>query len=212
MDKNSEPNINDLCNSFHAFAIESKGEYLLTPANEAVIKVLVLYFYGHSDNKLDPKKGIYLYGPVGTGKTTLIKLLGLWAKLAKRPSFVFTSCRDLQQEFATAGYKNLLKYTKHSYKIDGRGSRSPANGSITYCFDDFGSEGNSSYYGNKVNVMEEIIQDRYREFEDHGMITHMTSNLKPRTEMLRKLYTERVSDRINGMFNHIELLGESFRK
>lgn len=140
-----------------------------------------------------------------------MKLLGAWCQLAKRPSFVFVSCRDIQQEFAQGGYKELLRYTKKAYKYNGK-NHAPENGSITHCFDDFGAEGQANFYGNKVNVMEEIIQDRYREYEDHGMKTHMTSNLKPRTELMKKLYTERVSDRITGSCNLIELLGDSFRK
>lgn len=212
MDKNKEePTVNDLCNSFHAFAIERKGEYLLTNENEGVIKRLVLHLYGHSESKLNPKRGIYLCGPVGTGKTTLMELLSKWLVYVKRPSFAFVSCRDIQQEFATNGYKDLLRYTKLSYIHNGR-TRGPQNGSITYCFDDFGSEGNATFWGNKVNVMEEVLQDRYREFETHGMITHMTSNLKVNTELMKKKYTDRVADRINGMFNIVELLGDSFRK
>lgn len=140
-----------------------------------------------------------------------MKLLAKWLQHINEPTFVFVSCRDLQQEFANDGYKNLLRYTKLSYRHNGK-TRGPENGAITYCFDDFGSEGQSSYYGNKINIMEEVLQDRYREFEDHGMITHMTSNLKVNTELLKKRYTDRVSDRINGMFNIVELLGDSFRK
>lgn len=210
-EEQKEISINDLCNSFCQFATKSKGEYLLTTANEPVIKSLVLYFYGHSESKLNAKKGIYLCGPVGTGKTTLMKLLSQWLLLAKKETFIFSSCRDLQQEFAQGGYKELLKYTKKSYKMKNQ-MRSPENGAITYCFDDFGSEGSSMFYGNKVNVMEEVLQDRYREYEDYGMKTHMTSNLKTGTELMIEKYTIRVSDRIKGMFNVVELLGDSFRK
>lgn len=211
-DKNS---IDGLCNAFVEFVNTtnkfSATPYVIRQENEGVIKKLVLYFMAHPESKLDPKKGIYLYGPVGTGKTTLIRLLGAWLNKSGKHSFSFISCRDIQQEFAQGGYKELLKYTKKSYRMKNN-FRLPENGAIVYCFDDFGSEGASMFYGNKVNVMEEVLQDRYREYEDFGMITHMTSNLKPNTTLMSERYTYRVSDRINGMFNLLELQGGSFRK
>jgi DNA replication protein DnaC len=198
---------NELCQSFHAFALSRKPNYELTQSNEPVIKALVLYFARHEESTLNPNKGIYLCGPVGTGKTTLMRLLSEWSKENK---FLFVSCRDIQQEFARGGFECLLKYSKKSYRYK-QGTHSPANGSIVYCFDDFGSEGRSKFYGNDVNVMEEIIQDRYNEFETYGMLTHATSNLKD-GKLIQEIYGVRVRDRIRGMFNVIELTGESFRK
>lgn len=198
--------VNELCNSFSDFCLKKNPEFKLTAFNEPVIKQLVLYFMAHEESTLNPKKGIYLCGPVGTGKTTLMRYLSEWAK----GKFIFVSCRDIQQEFARDGFECLLKYSKKSYKFKG-GFHSPENGAITYCFDDFGSEGRSKFYGNDVNVMEEVLQDRYNEYETHGMLTHMTSNIIG-GEVMQEHYGLRVRDRIRGMFNKVVLKGETFRK
>lgn len=210
--------VNDICNDFLTFAEnqirkkrwqikENELAFTINKSNQAVIKKLCLYFNEHPEGTLNLMKGIYLGGSVGTGKTTLMNLFANW-NLNKR-KFRFISCREIQQEFATGGFESLLKYTKKSYKYRNN-MCDKNNGFITYCFDDFGSEGRSKFYGNDVNVMEEIIQDRYREYEETGMLTHATSNLLS-GEVIESIYGIRVRDRIRGMFNIIEMNGDSFR-
>jgi hypothetical protein len=198
--------VNEICDLFTAFVLTQKTDFRITNENESVIKQLVLYFNNHPKSKLNPNKGIYLAGTVGTGKTTLMKLFSSW-KLSQK--FLFVSCRDIQREFASGGFACLEKYSKKSYKYK-NGSHHPANGHIIYCFDDFGSEGRSKFYGNDVSVMEEIIQDRYNEYSDRGLITHVTSNLKD-GQLIQDIYGVRVRDRIREMFNIVLLNGNSFR-
>lgn len=205
--QNQQFSISDLCNDFELHCKKNKEHFVVNKQNESVIKILVLYFAEHESSKLNPNKGIYLCGSVGTGKTTLMRMFASWPHNKRK--YLFASCRDIQQEFAIGGFQSLLKYSKKSFKYR-NGNHMPQNGWIAYCFDDFGSEGKAMYFGNKVLVMEEIVQDRYNQYEVHGMLTHATSNLIS-GEVIQEMYGIRVRDRIRGMFNIIELSGDTFR-
>lgn len=207
------------CNSFAWFAndiLKRRGKpkikgtdfyFLITPDNKEVIKKLVRYFCGQP-GELDLDKGVMLQGPCGTGKTELMKCLQLWVDNTPR-RFRIADCRDIQKEAIKNGFEALVKYTKNSYNFKNNAHHRD-NGSITYCFDDFGAENISKFYGNEVNVMLELIQDRYREFEDTGMKTHGTTNLRD-GDLIEEKYDKRVRDRLRQMFNFVELGGKTFR-
>lgn len=78
---------------------------------------------------------------------------------------------------------------------------------VERAFDELGRETiPAKYYGNEVNVMEQIFQLRY----DMKVKTHVTTNLRP--FQIEKYYGEHIYDRAIEMFNFIEVKGESRRK
>lgn len=81
---------------------------------------------------------------------------------------------------------------------------------LSRCFDDFGAEGDAYHYGNKVNVMEEILQDRYEAFGRYGMRTYITTNLNE--EEIEGAYGTRVISRLREMCNFLVLKGQDRRK
>ena len=76
---------------------------------------------------------------------------------------------------------------------------------IPRLFDDFGSESPVVHFGNKIDVMGEVIQDRYDHFIGTGMKTYLTSNLSE--EEITDEYGARVSSRLREMCNFITLEG-----
>lgn len=173
-----------------------------------VIRALVSYF-ANEEPTLNTNKGIFLFGPVGSGKTTIMQAFSTWKNTKQR--FTITNTRDLQWAFVKEGYDTIVRYTVKSYEYKQNG-HSRDNRPLIYCFDDFGAEGKSKHFGNDCLVVEEILQDRYREMQITGMKTHITSNFGKDWNLLEEIYGTRIRSRCREMFNMIELSMEDNRK
>jgi energy-coupling factor transporter ATP-binding protein EcfA2 len=132
---------------------------------------------------IDPEKGILFSGPVGCGKTSLMKLLKFIVPL-QRP-YAVVPCRNIVFAFNHLGYKVIEDY---------------GNGSF-FCFDDLGVEPMGRHYGQDCNVMGEILLSRYELFLKSKLKTHATTNLN--AEELEERYGSRVRSRMREMFNLI---------
>lgn len=78
----------------------------------------------------------------------------------------------------------------------------------TVCFDELGREPlPAKYFGTELNVMQYILQCRYELRSE--CLTHLTTNLS--LPELQQRYGGYIADRINEMFNVIELRGKSHR-
>lgn len=185
--------------------IESKGKELYHPSfkifpddHELIFKLLV-YFLKDTANAerlgLSFRKGIFLTGPVGCGKTTLMNLIKL--VLYPEQRYIVKSCREISFEFIEDGYSVIRKYSNLSFKND-----VPK----VYCFDDLGTENSLKFYGNECNVMAEILLSRYDYFVSRKMLTHITTNLNS-TE-IENIYGSRVRSRLREQFNLVAF-GES---
>lgn len=139
---------------------------------------------------MDLHKGIYLNGPIGAGKTTLMRLLNYLLPAADH--FQLRACRDVAFEFAEDGYETILRYSRKSFWP---GQPVPR----TICFDDLGLEPRVQYFGNTCQVMTEVLLSRYDLYRTHHMRTHITSNLTPQD--IQDIYGNRVRSRMREMFN-----------
>ena len=76
------------------------------------------------------------------------------------------------------------------------------------CFDELGRETiPAKYFGTELNVMQYIFQCRYE--LRHEAITHVTPNLT--IKEIQRIYGAYIADRINEMFNVLDLNGASRR-
>jgi len=145
---------------------------------------------------IDTSKGILLSGPVGCGKTSLMKLLPFIAP--QRMNYEIIPTRNIVFNFNTKGFQVLEKY----------------NETKNYCFDDLGVEPIGSHYAKDLNVMGEILLSRYDIFisskqqsnkkmvvESSQNITHATTNLN--ANELENRYGSRVRSRLRELFNLI---------
>ncbi len=140
---------------------------------------------------IDTNKGLLLSGPVGCGKTSLMKLLPYLAP--HKTNYEIIPTRNIVFNFNAAGFEVLEKY----------------NDNKNYCFDDLGVEPTGCHYTKECNVMGEILLSRYDIFKNgrepvlslsKGK-THITTNLN--AEELEARYGSRVRSRMREMFNLI---------
>ena len=134
---------------------------------------------------IDLGKGILLTGPVGCGKTSLMKLLRHMVPHQKPYKIIPT--RNIAFGFNHIGYKTIEDYGDGQY----------------FCFDDLGVEPIGRHYGKDCNVMGEILLSRYDLFchaeRSRRIKTHATTNLN--AQELEERYGNRVRSRMRQLFN-----------
>ncbi|MCR8668229.1 ATPase [Aestuariibaculum sp. M13] len=132
---------------------------------------------------IDTRKGILLSGPVGCGKTSLMKLLRHIVPHQK--PYKIIPARNVVFGFNHLGYKTIEDYGETNY----------------LCFDDLGIEPIGRHYGKDCNVMGEVLLSRYELFLNHHIKTHITTNLN--AQELEDRYGNRVRSRMRELFNLI---------
>ena len=130
---------------------------------------------------LDPNKSVLLTGPVGCGKTTIMKLIRHIVPHFR--SYQIIPSRNITFGFNNIGYGIIEDYGDSGF----------------YCFDDIGVEPIGRHFGKDCNVIGEILLSRYELFLKNGTKTHGTTNLN--AEELEERYGKRVRSRMREMFN-----------
>ncbi|MCK0135302.1 ATPase [Arenibacter sp. S6351L] len=133
--------------------------------------------------EMDTAKGILLTGPVGCGKTSMMRLVR--HLVPHKRTYNIISARNITFAFNHIGYKIIEDY----------GNGRP------YCFDDLGVEPMGRYFGDDCNVMGEVLVSRHELYQKTKILTHITTNLN--AEELEERYGKRVRSRMRQMFNLI---------
>lgn len=185
--------------------------FVLNDEQEKLYKLLSKYFSGdrsftdEGDN-FRLEKGIMLFGGVGCGKTTMMRMF-MYNPVA---SYVMKSCRMIASEYKEDGEVVLHRYA-HAYHPEGLMMENPFKvGHWGLCFDDLGTEDIKKHFGNQANVMQQILLNRYDRSNELANKTHTTTNLNHTG--LTEYYGERVASRIREMFNIITVKGTDMRK
>jgi len=178
--------------------------------DEPILYKLCVYFIRDFEAcekiKIDPNKGILLSGPVGCGKTSLMKLLPYIVPHQK--TYKVIPARNITFTFNNLGFKIIEDYGNNNY----------------YCFDDLGVETTGRHFGKDCNVMGEILLSRYdlfmRKQESHQNsmtfgtqsrnLTHATTNLN--AQELEERYGNRVRSRLRQLFILIAFNNNSLDK
>jgi len=172
----------------------SKG-WLMDQFNRPIIENLCKYFTKDASGPLNLKKGILLRGGVGCGKTSIMRLF----QYNQSNSFNIVSCRDVAYKFANEGHGAISQY--NSLWFSSNLKLTFGQKEVGTCFDDLGTEEEKKNFGNQVNVMSDIILNRYDKLEIMQAKTHLTSNLS--IAEIEQFYGTRVKSRLVEMFNDV---------
>jgi hypothetical protein len=200
-------NVNGIM-SFQKFIENRYPNYQIDTYNEGEIAALNLWANRDPEfEKIYPKyslqKGWILMGPVGTGKTDLLKMFQnyLGRYLNSNYKFGMYVAWDLASDFTKEGYPVFKEHEKGNRcydelcLIDNR-NNNPVRETVTH-------------YGNKLLIGEEIIMSRYNSLKQYGYLTHFSTNAK--FEQIVDIYGERASSRLREMCNFILMAGPDRR-
>ncbi len=151
-------------------------------------------------------KGLLIIGGIGCGKSIMMRV---YQKLFKDSTRGFKwvnagSLKDMMDELSVSEIKEMYGY---DCKMD-------------LYIDDIGVGFNmTNKFGNKINIISEIIMDRYELFISEGYKTHFSTNLFPHidnnpdnTPTLKIIYGNRVYDRMKEMCQLVIINSQSLRK
>lgn len=159
---------------------------------------------------MKPDKGLLMNGDLGVGKTTLMRVMQrLFKDTCRR--FKWVSAKDIKDMLDEVKPAEIKLWYGKSLKCD-------------LYLDDIGvGQATHNNYGNQVNLIGELIMDRYELYVSDGFKTHLSTNLltdisKDQRELtpglvtVKDLYGDRVLDRMVEMTNLISWTGKSLRR
>lgn len=183
-------------------------KFTIDESNQWIIELLCLYFSRDKkfeqlgDYSLD--KGICLVGVPGVGKSWLMKLF----MKNPRQCFYVRDCKQISlsyQEVGAAVIEDFSVPIKAAVN-DNSVFLQPVVG---VCFSDIGTEDIKNNFGNKTNVMADILFNRYKN-NVIGDLTHAETNLS--ADQIEEFYGPRIRSRFAEMFNWIVVTGVDRRK
>lgn len=190
-----------------------EGDYKTTEAHKKLLKILLAYFTGNpffeSNNVGSLSKGILLTGSVGSGKTLLLEKVfkDYTSDILQKNSYIPFNFKDIAEDYKINGdkaFSEISEYKDYSGGI-------PKIITRPILIDDLGAgDFILKNFGNDINLIDKIIDVRYRIFSRYRKITHATTNLY--VSDFKNIVDERTVSRMAEMFNIIELQDTDFRK
>lgn len=155
---------------------------------------LLKYFINDPSSAYDLKKGLFLYGAPGTGKTEIMQAFQR-----------FCEQYELSKAFHYSHMPDVYS------RVRAGDDEISTQAQFDRCLDEFGRiTGSVMLYGNPIDPNEAIIEARYIRFKNYGQLTHIITNATPSTT--KEAFTPALYDRIRSMCTPVLFAGQSKRK
>ena len=175
-------------------AEELDTTFVFSPEQGAVVGQLIRYFINDPACKFDLKRGLYLYGEVGCGKTEIMALLSSW-----------TGEKEFSKSFCVTNMTDLYNQARLDKNFDAVTQTL----TLDRCLDDFLMKvGEVSQWGEPIDLNEVIIYQRNQRNQLYGQLTHIVSNHDPRIAF--GMVAPRIADRLK-IFQSVHYPGKSKR-
>lgn len=171
----------------------NREDFLLFQEHRWMFNRICMYFTGDKKfESLNPgifnpyslEKGLFLIGPVGSGKTTMLKLARTILNL-RLQGFLHKVANEIEIDFTNRGFDTITELSKSKrLYIESVGLENK----------DAGNYSNSGF-------MIQLFDSRHRLWENFGYQTHFCSNLS--MKMFQERYGEHCKSRIMQMCNVI---------
>lgn len=176
--------------------IQLSGKNLIyTETEKEIIRNLIKYFLNDGTGKYDIKKGIYMYGFYGSGKTQLLQLFQAFTNLLNYNKFDKINYKILNDKIKIQGIKaaeNISKY--NNLFVDDLG---------------FLNESKINSFGNTYDLLMSIVNERYEKWFYSNIKTYYTTNIL--IDNIKEIYGEGISGRIIDSCNLIKFTETNHR-
>lgn len=145
----------------------------------------------------NPRKGLYIYGPIGTGKTTMARIISEVFQIAMYRSM------DIDEGYR----KNMTKCHSDFPEVFGMPE-------VPVIIDDLGTESRGSNFGAEPPI-KNVLHRLGEMWESHGKLVIITSNISMKQNAdisIDNYYDARIGDRLRQMCEPILFKGPSLRK
>lgn len=183
---------------------EVEPRFVVDDNNKNLLSALYGYVWG-SNQMLDSSKGLLLWGPIGVGKSVLLKGLQRYygtinrycfGSNSKYAGFRMVSAAEIALLYAEKGMSGIAQFTDRECMCN-------------LAIDELGREPmDAKHFGTGINVIQTILQLRYEVRNE--FFTLATTNLDPNLDFVGR-YGDYIADRVKEMFNVIEIKGTSRR-
>lgn len=186
-------------------------DFIIDEHNEKVVRALALYFL--KDDRFEAegfgslRKGIYLSGNIGVGKTVTLKTF-----LGTIGEFEIFKPRKIALSYSQNGIESFSKYLPYAKAFVNSGGF-VEHKSLNVLIDDLGTEADlipACYMGNRLNVVEALVEEFYETRVSMYRNLFFTGNLTGQD--IENLYGERTKSRLRETTNFMFLPGPDRRK
>lgn len=178
----------------YAKLMQEKFRYIRKPDNGAAFDAIADYcgrWYAAKHGECSfPKRGLFLFGEPGTGKTTAAQMISGFCDID------YITVGALTKAFAIGSYAAFWKMVEEY-------------NNLPLIVDDLGCEDATKTYGNEV-PLPDFIRERERMWQEGGVCTFFTSNAKKRDDVTDR-YGYNVCSRLLGMCDFIPFKGSDNR-